>query len=86
MKQFIRDVLKACSLSTETIDQIKFSPRKRNQEQKYTYEDTSEGTGNTGGSIFNEYEIYYRNIQKKKQEKTLQFVLIWLFCRSTLKK
>lgn len=68
IKQFIKNILQSCDLSTEKIDQMKIPASKSNQ--KFYSEDDIR---NRAGPIFEEYELHYRNIKKAKQEKTLQY-------------
>ena len=70
VKLFIKNVLEACSLPTAKLDKIKVT------QQSSTQRSQSNGRGDTfygnAAEIFEEYEIYLRNMQKTKQEKTLR--------------
>lgn len=67
IKRFIKNILESCSLPTEKIDAIKISVTTQNT--KYQ---AADDVYNQAASIFEEYEMHRRNIQRVKQAKTLR--------------
>lgn len=67
MKQFLRQVLEQCNLSTENIDKIK-ATSKRRVKQSNDYNVYSQ----PDGSINEEYEVYMDNLNRARIAKTLR--------------
>lgn len=68
VKRFLKNILESCNLSTEKVEKLKVkkvapSSKFHNDRNVYTRQD---------GTIHDEYEVYARNVQKAKQDKTLK--------------
>lgn len=65
MKLFIKAILESCDLSTDKVDEIRISKPKQ---RRYSEDDIRA----QAAAASDEYEVYYRNMKKAQQEKTLQ--------------
>lgn len=70
MKPFLKQVLEQCNLSTENIDKIK-ATSKRRVKQSNDYNVYSQ----PDGSINEEYDVYMDNLNRARIAKTLRSVL-----------
>lgn len=67
LKQFLKQVLESCNLSTEKIDKIKTtSKRYVKHTQDYNVYSQADGT------INEEYEMYMDNLNRARMAKTLK--------------
>lgn len=67
LKQFLKQILESCNLSTENIDKIKISS-KRSVKHTHDYNVYS----NADGTINEEYEMYMDNLNRARMAKTLR--------------
>lgn len=68
VKRFLRHILESCNLSTENVERLKI--KKISTSSKF-HSDRNVYS-NSDGTIYEEYEVYARNAQKAKQDKTLK--------------
>lgn len=68
VKHFLKHILESCNLSTEKVEKIKIkkiptSAKFHNDRNVYSRPD---------GSVYEEYEVYARNVSRAKLDKTLK--------------
>lgn len=67
LRRFLKKILELTNLSTETVEKLKVTEKPVSA--KFSSEDH---VYSQAASIFEEYEIYRRNIQRAKQANTLK--------------
>lgn len=69
LKRFLKHIFESCNLSTENVEKLKTSSKMASNAK---YSSDQNAYQQSHGSVYDEYEIYMRNINIAKQARTLR--------------